>query len=257
MAGGSDGECRDFRLSEITYGVSPGGSGVAVAELCGSWISRATFSHVEERSTLEWAWSNASDEPTRGRESAAQAARSRPDARQRACCRRCSQKSPEAWASRERANFLVGRFGVAVRRACRLMMLNQSTRYYRSRKKDTAALRMRLRELAEGTAALRLSTADGAAAARGLGGESQADLSPVSGRGAVDERTKKRKKPRASHLRVVPPAPTAANRRWSMDFVTEPAGEGRALLSYAHRRRCLHPRVRGACTRIGISRERR
>lgn len=33
-------------------------------------------------------------------------------------------------------------------------------------------------------------------------------------------RTKKRKK-RASHLRIVPPGPTGANQRWCMDFVTD------------------------------------
>lgn len=41
-------------------------------------------------------------------------------------------------------------------------------------------------------------------------------------------RTKKRRK-RASHLRVVPNAPTQPNERWSMDFVTDVLDDGRRM----------------------------
>lgn len=42
----------------------------------------------------------------------------------------------------------------------------------------------------------------------------------------LEVRTKKRRK-RASHLRVVPPAPAAANERWSMDFMRDTFDDGR------------------------------
>jgi putative transposase len=42
----------------------------------------------------------------------------------------------------------------------------------------------------------------------------------------LEVRTKKRRK-RASHLRVVPPTPTAPNERWSMDFMRDTFDDGR------------------------------
>ena len=44
----------------------------------------------------------------------------------------------------------------------------------------------------------------------------------------LEVRTKKRRK-RASHLRVVPPTATAPNQRWSMDFMRDPLEDGRPL----------------------------
>ena len=50
---------------------------------------------------------------------------------------------------RERARWLIGRFGVGSRRACRAICLQRSTYTYKLRKSDQAPLRMRLRELAK------------------------------------------------------------------------------------------------------------
>jgi putative transposase len=50
---------------------------------------------------------------------------------------------------RERAQWLMGRFGVSSRKACRAICLQRSTFTYRLRKDDQAPLRLRLRELAE------------------------------------------------------------------------------------------------------------
>lgn len=46
------------------------------------------------------------------------------------------------------ADFLMGAFGVSIRRACRALRFNLSTYFYRQRRPDQAPLRMRLRELA-------------------------------------------------------------------------------------------------------------
>ena len=46
------------------------------------------------------------------------------------------------------AEFLMAAFGVSIRRACRALRFNLSTYFYRHRRSDQAALRMRLRELA-------------------------------------------------------------------------------------------------------------
>jgi putative transposase len=106
-------------------------------------------------------------------------------------------------------------------------LLQRSTFTYRARKKEEGPLRMRLRELAE--------------ARRRYGYRRLAVLLQREGwpvnhkriyrlyqREGLGVRTKKRKK-RASHLRVVPPAPTAPNQRWSMDFVSDRLEDGHAF----------------------------
>ena len=45
--------------------------------------------------------------------------------------------------------YLVGRYGVSTRRACRVVATTRSSAYYRSRKDPLTALRARMRELAQ------------------------------------------------------------------------------------------------------------
>ena len=115
-------------------------------------------------------------------------------------------------------------FGVSSRRACRALVLHRSTYHYRSRRPDQRALVFRLRELAE--ARRRYGY-------RRLTVLLQREGWPVNHKRVyklyraedLGVRSKKRKK-RASHLRVVPAAPTAANERWCMDFVTDRLEDG-------------------------------
>jgi putative transposase len=112
---------------------------------------------------------------------------------------------------------LTERFAVSARRACEVIGLRRSSFYYRSKAKDTTALQMRLRELAE--------------ARRRFGYRRLYVLLRREGwvvnhkrvyrlyrQEGLSVRTKKRKK-RGSHLRVVSAPATAVNKRWSMDFV--------------------------------------
>ncbi len=46
------------------------------------------------------------------------------------------------------ANYLMGRYGVGNRKACRCVLLHRSMYYYQSRKDPLTALRQRVRELA-------------------------------------------------------------------------------------------------------------
>jgi putative transposase len=121
--------------------------------------------------------------------------------------------------------WLVERFAVGSRRACRLMQLNRSTYTYRLRKRDTSALRMRLRELAEARQRYGYRRLTVLLQREGwtVNHKRVYELYRQEG---LAVRTKKRKK-RVSHLRVVPAAPTAANQRWSMDFVTDRLEDGR------------------------------
>jgi len=121
--------------------------------------------------------------------------------------------------------YLVGAYSVSLRRALRLIGLLHSTFYYRSRGRDETALRMRMRELACARPRFgyrRLHVL--------LRREGWHVNHKRTYRMYVEEelavRTKKRKK-RASHLRVLPVQPTAPNERWSMDFVMDTLDDGR------------------------------
>jgi len=55
-------------------------------------------------------------------------------------------------------NYLMGRYSVGNRQACRCVRLHRSMYYYRSRMDPLPALRQRVRELAHGTRSLRISS---------------------------------------------------------------------------------------------------
>jgi len=125
---------------------------------------------------------------------------------------------------RERARWLVSRFGVSSRRACKAIQLQRSSFNYKGRRPDQTPLRLRLRELAE--------------VRRRYGYRRLTVLLQREGWTVnhkriyrlyraenLEVRTKKRKK-RASHLRVVPPPPTRPNQRWCMDFVSDRIEDG-------------------------------
>jgi len=119
----------------------------------------------------------------------------------------------------------VGTFNISRQRACRLVRLGRSTFYWRSKAKDQTPLRTRLRELA--AARPRFGYPRLHVLLRREGWKVNIKrvyrLYKLEG---LEVRTKKRRK-RASHLRVVPPTPTAANERWSMDFVRDTLDDGR------------------------------
>ena len=119
----------------------------------------------------------------------------------------------------------MGTFNISRQRACRLVRLGRSTFYWRSKAKDQTPLRTRLRELA--AARPRFGYPRLHVLLRREGWKVNIKrvyrLYKLEG---LEVRTKKRRK-RASHLRVVPPTPTAANERWSMDFVRDTLDDGR------------------------------
>jgi putative transposase len=104
------------------------------------------------------------------------------------------------------------------------MKLNRSTWYLRSRKKDTSALRMRLRELAEVRRRFGYRRLTVLLQREGWRVNHKRIYRLYRAEG-LSMRTKKGKK-RASHLRVAPAPPTAANQRWCMDFVTDRLEDG-------------------------------
>lgn len=108
---------------------------------------------------------------------------------------------------------------------CRVIRFGRSTFYWKSRAKDQTPLRMRLRELA--AARPRFGYPRLHVLLRREGWKVNIKrvyrLYKLEG---LEVRTKKRRK-RASHLRVAPPAATGANQRWSMDFMRDTLDDGR------------------------------
>lgn len=118
---------------------------------------------------------------------------------------------------RRQVNHLIERYRVGRRRACRLILLQYSTYYYRAHGKDDTPLRLRLRELAQARPRwghLRLHVL----LRREGWTVNKKRTYRIYREEGLSVRTKQRKK-RGSHLRVVPPAATGPNERWAMDFI--------------------------------------
>ena len=119
----------------------------------------------------------------------------------------------------------VERFGLSLRRACRLVGLWRSTQQYRPHRPDDRALRDRLRELAEQR--------------RRFGAPRLHVLLRREGWAVNHKRTerlyceeglalrRKRHRKRAAGVRVTLPRPTRPNERWAMDFLHDRLADGR------------------------------
>jgi len=120
---------------------------------------------------------------------------------------------------------VTARFGLSLRRACRLVGLWRSTQQYRPHRADDSALRGRLRELAEQR--------------RRFGAPRLHVLLRREGWTVNHKRTerlyraeglalrRKRHRKRAAGVRVLLPRPTRPTERWSMDFLHDRLEDGR------------------------------
>ena len=114
---------------------------------------------------------------------------------------------------------------VSVRRACSLVGLNRATWSYKKHGRDDTALRHRLRELAQARPRfghLRLHLL----LLREGWHVNKKRTYRIYREEGLSVRTKKRRK-RASCLRVVPTRPTRPNERWAMDFMHDRLDDGR------------------------------
>jgi len=132
-------------------------------------------------------------------------------------------------AQREAAGLLQQQLGVSERRSCRVLGVGRSLLQYVPRPDRNAALRARLKELAE--------------TRRRFGSPRLHILLQREGWTVNHKRVerlyrqeglslkRKRRRKSGSHLRVVLPAPSRLNERWSMDFVTDSLVNGRRFRS--------------------------
>jgi len=112
-----------------------------------------------------------------------------------------------------------------MRRACELSQANRSTMYYQSCRRDRGELRVRLRDLATVRLSYGYRRLHVLLRREGLRVYHKL-VTRIYKEEGLEVRTKKRKK-RVSALRVVLPAPTRPNERWSMDFVSDSLHDGR------------------------------
>jgi putative transposase len=110
-------------------------------------------------------------------------------------------------------------------RACKLVQLGRSTFYWRSKAKDQRPLRQRLRELAEARPRFGYPRLHVLLRREGwkINIKRVYRLYKLEGLGV----SRKKRKKRGSHMRVVPNAATRPNERWSMDFVQDSLLDGR------------------------------
>jgi len=118
-------------------------------------------------------------------------------------------------------------FGVSTKRACAVVQLQRSTFYKKSTRRDDSALRMRLRELATSRPRFGYPRLHVLLRREGWLVNIKRTYRLYREEG-LSMRTKKRRK-RASHLRVVPSAPTRPNERLSMDFVSDVLDDARRM----------------------------
>ncbi len=128
-------------------------------------------------------------------------------------------------ARREAVGVAIERHGLSERHACRLVGLNRAGYRTPPRPDRNAWLRIRLKEFAE--ARTRFGAPRLYVLLRREGHViNHKRVTRIYQQEGLSLRRKRRKK-RISHLRVVRPAPTQVNQRWSMDFVMDSLWNGR------------------------------
>lgn len=115
---------------------------------------------------------------------------------------------------------------VSERRACRLVGFSRSAAWYRPRGRNDAALRARLRKLAEEYPRYGYPTLHGMLRLEGLVTNPKRTYRLYREEG-LQVRTKRRKK--LVRPRIPMAVPDRANERWSMDFVSDQLATGRRL----------------------------
>jgi putative transposase len=126
---------------------------------------------------------------------------------------------------REAVAHLKALFGLSERRACQIAGADRKTVRYQSQRAPDTALRGRLRDLASGTAPVRVSAAVHLAQARGRTFGDQPHL-PALQRGRINLRKRKvRRKAIGTRAPILVEA--RANARWSLDFVHDQFACGR------------------------------
>jgi len=117
-------------------------------------------------------------------------------------------------------------FGTSVSRACELSRLSRALHYYRSRRRDPAGLRLRIRELAQARPRFGCQRIHVLLRREGwrVNFKRVRRLYRLEG---LQLRLRVRRRKHVSLHRGVPPAASRAHERWSIDFVHDALSDGR------------------------------
>jgi putative transposase len=117
-------------------------------------------------------------------------------------------------------------FGASVSRACELARLSRALHYYRSRRRDPAGLRLRIRELAQARPRFGCQRIHVLLRREGwqVNFKRVRRLYRLEG---LQLRLRVRRRKHVSLHRGVPPAASRAHERWSIDFVHDALSDGR------------------------------
>ena len=126
------------------------------------------------------------------------------------------------------ASWLVDRFKVSARRACRAAGMVRSMFYYRSQAKDRTPLVHRMRELAETRPRFGYRRLHVMLRRDGWRVNEKLVYRLYRAEG-LEVRTRTRRRRRPMGLRTVPPAASRPGQRWSMDFVSDVLEDGRSF----------------------------
>ena len=121
--------------------------------------------------------------------------------------------------------FIAAGFGLSKRRSCRLIGLNRSTLQYRAKSKDDNVLRKRIKELAGQRKRFGCSRLHVMLRREGLV-VNHKRTERIYREESLSLKIRKRKK-RASVVRIELPRPERINQVWSMDFVSDQLSNGR------------------------------
>lgn len=138
--------------------------------------------------------------------------------------------------------YLVGRYGVSTRRACRVVPTTRSSAYYRSRKDPLTALRQRMRELAQSRVRFGYRRLRVLMRREGWDVGKERFYRVYTEEGLALRRKRPWRHASAVHREQRRPA-TARNDIWSMDFVADELADGRRFRALTvldlYTRQCL------------------
>ena len=123
--------------------------------------------------------------------------------------------------------FIIDSFGLSQRRACKLVPLSSNTLRYKPKKKDDEALRKRMRELVEQRRRAGCKMLHAILRREGLVINHKRTERIYKEEGLALQI--RRRKKRASVMRIELNKPTRPNEQWAMDFVSDGLANGRRI----------------------------
>jgi putative transposase len=163
--------------------------------------------------------------PPSGRTSAARGLN--PSAVRRTAANRYDVHTSRPVRKRKLVDEMCSEWGVSIRRACRVFLVDTSTYHYKSRRPGQAGIEGRIKEICQ-TRALPISARPCSAAARGLAYQSEEDAADLGELG-LQLRNKTPKRRVKAKLRGDRTPATRSNETWAMDFVHDQLATGRKL----------------------------